>query len=458
MTTDLLTLIPLESILAFGNKLGVFLIALAALIFVHELGHFLVARKTGVLVEKFSLGFGPKIIGIKRGDTEYLLSAFPLGGYVKMKGEDPEEVLTDTRGSFSAAPVKHRLAIAFAGPLFNIVFAVLIYIIIYTNGVPTLAPIVGSVKSDSPAQTAGLQSGDRIVEIDGTKIKFWEQLQEIVHKNPGKKTELVLERDSQQLVTLSLTPVTEEITNLFGEKEKVGLIGISPMVRNITSISKGSPAEKAGLKMGDRLLSIDGKPILGWPDFKIAAIDKPGEELTFKALRDGSEMEFTLTPERKEIKDEDGKPVAVGIIGIAMGGEMILEQYSLLRSVGRAFEETGRLIYLIALSLKKMIVGSIPADSIGGPILIFQIYGEQAKQGFTELIRLTALLSINLGLLNLLPIPILDGGHILFFLIETIKGRPVSEKSRERAQQVGLVMLISLMIFAFYNDIARIME
>ena len=144
----------------------------------------------------------------------------------------------------------------------------------------------------------------------------------------------------------------------------------------------------------------------------------------------------------KEIKDEDGKSVEVGIIGIAMGGEMILEQYGLLRSVGRAFEETGRLIYLIALSLKKMIVGSIPADSIGGPILIFQIYGEQAKQGFNELIRLTALLSINLGLLNLLPIPILDGGHIFFFLIEAIKGKPVSEKNRERAQQVGLVMLI----------------
>ena len=189
---------------------------------------------------------------------------------------------------------------------------------------------------------------------------------------------------------------------------------------------------------------------------KKAAIDKPGQALAFRVLRDGTEIVTTLIPEAKIVKDIEGKSIEIGLLGIGMAGEMIKEKHGIFGAFKRACEETNRLIYLIAVSIKKMITGSIPADSIGGPILIFQIYGEQTEQGFNELIRLTALLSINLGLLNLLPIPVLDGGHIFFFLIELLKGKPISERSRERAQQVGLFMLLSLMVFAFYNDIVRI--
>lgn len=450
-----LSLISPDALIQFGSKMLAFIGGLAALIFVHELGHFLVARKCGVIVEKFSLGFGPKILSYTSGGTEYLLSAIPLGGYVKMKGEDYETDSLHQEGSFAGAPVLHRLAIAFAGPLFNILFAIAIYWVVYLSGVQTLGLVTGTIKAESPALAAGLQMGDKIVAIDGEPVKFWDQLQKIVHASPGKLLDFQIERESS-LLNFAIAPVSEETTDLFGDKKTVGLIGITPLTRNIFFVKEGSAADKAGLKEGDQLLKVDDQLIFGWGDLKPAAVDKPGKELNFHILRDGQEIIVPVTPEPKEVEDEKGKKVEIGVIGIGMRGEMVEESYGVFGAVGRSLQETGRLIYLIAVSIKKMVVGSVPADSIGGPILIFQIYGEQAEQGFNELIRLTALLSINLGLLNLLPIPVLDGGHILFFLIEIIKGKPLSERNRERAQQVGIFMLLSLMIFAFYNDIMRI--
>jgi regulator of sigma E protease len=451
-----LSIFSLDTALNFGFKMLAFLGGLAALIFVHELGHFLVARKVGVVVEKFSLGFGPKILSFTRGGTEYLISWIPLGGYVKMKGEEVGEDVADEKGSFSAAPVMHRLAIAFAGPLFNILFAIAIYYCVYLVGVPALSPVIGTVKEESPALAAGLQMGDRILAIGDDKILYWEQLQKIVHESPGRSLDFQVERSSGHIAHVAVTPVSEEISDLLGEKENVGLIGITPLVRNIVYVKEGTPAEHAGIQEGDILLSVDDTTIFGWGDLKKAAIDKPGEKLTFKILRNGTEIVTTLTPEAKVVKDIEGKSTEIGLLGIGMAGEMVKERYGIWGAFKRACAETSRLIYLITVSIKKMILGSIPADSIGGPILIFQIYGEQAEQGFNELIRLTALLSINLGLLNLLPIPVLDGGHIFFFLIEILKGKPISERNRERAQQVGLFMLLSLMVFAFYNDIMRI--
>ncbi len=450
-----LSIFSLDAILSFGIKMLAFLGGLAALIFVHELGHFLVARKVGVVVEKFSLGFGPKIVSFTRGGTEYLLAWIPLGGYVKMKGEEVGEETVDEQGSFAAAPVLDRLAIAFAGPLFNILFAIAIYYCVYLVGVPALAPVVGTVKDESPALVAGLQTGDRILAIGDEKILYWEQLQKIVHESPGRSLDFQVERSSGS-IHVPITPISEEISDLFGDKENVGLIGITPLVRNIFHVKEGSPADRAGIQEGDILVSVDNTIIFGWGDLKTAAVDKPGQELTFRVLRNGTEIVTTLTPESKVVKDLEGKSAEVGLLGIGMAGEMATEKYGVFGALKRAIDETKRLIYLIAVSIKKMVVGSIPADSIGGPILIFQIYGEYTEQGLNELVRLTALLSINLGLLNLLPIPVLDGGHIFFFLIEILKGKPVSERNRERAQQVGIFMLLSLMVFAFYNDIMRI--
>ena len=449
--------IPFDTILNYSFQTLAFLVGLAALIFVHELGHFLAARRCGVIVEKFSIGFGTKLFGTTSGGTEFIIAAIPLGGYVKMKGEELDEE-TNEVGSFSAAPPQHRLLIAFAGPLFNILFALAIYVFLYMAGVKTLSPVVGNVKQSSPALEAGLQTNDRIVSINGKEIRFFTELQHEVHRSPGKELDFQVERLPEKTLHLKITPITEEIKNLFGEVEQVGLIGITPLANTITYIKEKSAAEKAGLQLDDRIISVGDTTILGWSDLRPAAVEKPGEPLIFKIQRNGTEILVPLTPAPKKINDKDGNELEIGEIGIGMGGRMVLEQYGLFGSIVRAMKETWRMTSLIATSVQKMIFGSIPADQIGGPILIFQIYGEQAEQGFNEFIRLTALLSINLGLINLLPIPILDGGHILFFLIELVKGRPVSEKNRERAQQAGLLMLISLMVFAFYNDILRVIN
>ena len=449
--------ISLDTVSAFGFKIFAFLVGLAVLIFVHELGHFLAARKCGVIVEKFSIGFGKKLFGFTSRGTEFIVAAIPLGGYVKMKGEELGEE-TSEEGSFSAAPPQHRLLIAFAGPAFNILFALAIYVFVYMIGVETIGSVIGTVKENSPALEAGLQTGDKIISVNNKPIRFWSQLQKKVYHSPGEKLDFQIERLNKGIINLEIIPTTEEIKNLFGDTEQVGLIGITPLANTITYIKKESAAEKAGLQLNDRIIAVQNINIFGWSDLRPAAVDKPGELLTFKIQRNDTEILIPLTPTPKTIKGPDGNDLKIGEIGIGMSGLMVLEQYGLIGSVSRAIKETWEMTSLIAISVQKMLFGSIPADQIGGPILIFQIYGEQAEQGFNEFIRLTALLSINLGLINLLPIPILDGGHILFFLIEIIKGRPVSERNRELAQQVGFFMLISLMVFAFYNDIARVIN
>ena len=449
--------ISLDTVSAFGFKIFAFLVGLAVLIFVHELGHFLAARKCGVIVEKFSIGFGKKLFGFTSRGTEFIVAAIPLGGYVKMKGEELGEE-TSEEGSFSAAPPQHRLLIAFAGPAFNILFALAIYVFVYMIGVETIGPVIGTVKENSPALEAGLQTGDKIISVNNNPIRFWSQLQKKVYHSPGEKLDFQIERLNKGIINLEIIPTTEEIKNLFGDTEQVGLIGITPLANTITYIKKESAAEKAGLQLNDRIIAVQNINIFGWSDLRPAAVDKPGELLTFKIQRNDTEILIPLTPTPKTIKGPDGNDLKIGEIGIGMSGLMVLEQYGLIGSLSRAIKETWEMTSLIAISVQKMLFGSIPADQIGGPILIFQIYGEQAEQGFNEFIRLTALLSINLGLINLLPIPILDGGHILFFLIEIIKGRPVTEKNRELAQQVGFFMLISLMVFAFYNDIARVIN
>ncbi len=310
-----LSIISFDAVTAFSAKMLVFLAGLAALIFVHELGHFLVARRCGVVVEKFSLGFGPKIFGKTVGETEYLISAIPLGGYVKMKGEDLDEA-TNEEGSFSAASVQHRLAIAFAGPLFNMLFAVVIYIFVYMVGVETLAPTVGTIKNMSPAQGAGLQTGDQILAVQGEPIRFWGELQDEVHNSPGKALDFQVKRQTGSILDISITPISEEIEDLLGDKKQVGLIGISPMVNTITYIKEGTAADQAGFQVDDRILAVEEAPIFGWPDLRTAAIDHPGEELIFRIQRDGTEILVPLTPTPKKVEDKDGKEVEIGEIGI----------------------------------------------------------------------------------------------------------------------------------------------
>lgn len=367
-------------------------IVLGILIFVHELGHFLLAKFMGVSVEKFSLGFGPKLIGKKIGETEYLLSAFPLGGYVKMFGEggiieggdsDPHrkdesdssgevtsegiaQELTDAEKarSFAHKPVSARIAIVMAGPVFNLLFAWLIFIVLCMIGVPTVTSKIGEALKDKPAANAGIQKGDVITAIDNKPVKRWEQIAEGV------------------------------------------------------SSSKGQP-------------------------------------LTLTINRDGKDISFTITPEPRISKNLFGEKVNGYAIGVASAGEVITEYFNPLQAVIKGTEQTWKVIHLTFMSLVKMIQRVVPMDSVGGPIMIAKMAGEQASAGGASFLAFMALLSINLGVLNLLPVPVLDGGHLLFYFMELIFRRPVPPKVREYAQQIGMVLLLGLMILAFYNDIIR---
>lgn len=344
------------------------LIVLGILIFVHELGHFLVAKRSGVTVLRFSLGFGPKLIGFTRGGTEYRISIIPLGGYVKMLGEDSDEELTEQQraGAFSQQPVFKRIGIVFAGPLSNFLLAILIYTFLFAfSGIPERAADIGSVTPGSPAEQTGLQAGDRVVSINGRSIANWDELVDAIEKQGQGPLDLKLKRQESE-ITVTLTPVITEVKNLFGENIK--------------------------------------RPVIG-----IVASEK-----------------FTV----KEVN-----PLTAGYYALA---------------------QTYNLSKLFLLTVVKLVQRIVPLETLGGPILIAQMAGQQAQEGILNLINFMALISVNLAVLNLLPIPVLDGGHILFFLFEAILGRPISLKKIEMAQKVGMIVLLALMVVVFYNDIMRL--
>jgi len=353
-----------------GTNIYSFIIVLGVLITFHELGHFIIARLFGVGVEAFSIGFGPRIFGKKVGLTEYKVAAIPLGGYVKMVGESPDsEIDPDLIPlSFTHKHVFKRICIVAAGPIFNLLLAVLIFWgILFTNGVTDYLPVIGGVGEGTPAYTAGLQEKDRITEINGVSIDTWSTLSDTIMKSEG-----------------------------------------SPL--NIT-------------------------------------IDRSGERLYYE-----------ITPEKKEVKDFLGDLQSRYLLGISSTGEDVHISLSLFGSFKESLYKTYFVTDVTFKVFVRLIQGKISADNLGGPIMIAKIAGEQAKEGFLNLIHLIAGLSINLAILNLLPIPVLDGGHIMFFLIEAITRRPVSLKIREKAQQAGMMILLALMIFVFYNDITRLFQ
>jgi regulator of sigma E protease len=347
-----------------------FLWVLGILIFIHEFGHFLVAKLVGVKVLKFSLGFGPKLIGTQIGETEYQISAFPLGGYVKPLGDNPrEKVRKDERArAFIHQPVPKRMAIILAGPLANFLLAIVIFCLLYSiMGIPQSPPLVGKVVNGSPAQKAGIQSGDLIVQVDEVKIAQWADLPPVITKSQGRNLQLIVRR-GERVVPLRVTPQAATAKNIFGEEIK-----------------------------------------------------------TYQ-------------------------------IGIIASGEFVLKRVPVYSAVGTAFSQTWFITKLTVVSIVKVIQRVIPAkQALGGPILIAQMAGKQAQEGFLSLIFFTAIISINLGIINLFPIPILDGGHLLFLTIESIIGRPLSVKKLELAQQIGLIIIVLLMAFIFYNDIMRIL-
>lgn len=439
-----------------------FLVVLGILVAFHELGHFLAARWVGVKVLKFSLGFGPKLLGRQMGETEYLVSAIPLGGYVKLFGEDEAEAITpeDRKRSFVHQNLWGKVLIVAAGPGFNFILAYLIFAAWlstgYTLPVPSfkdIAPVLEAVAPDSPADKAGLMVGDQIKKIDGRDIATRVELLDAAAKGKGAPLTLEVLRDGR-LQTLTVTPIAAPGQGQKGE-EPGYYLGIEEIPPVVNEVVPGKPAAAAGFKEGDRVLSMNGAPIHTWTQMTALVKDSPGKTLEVDVLREGHRLSLSVTP-LAETTTVNGQPVQIGKIGIAGPDRSLMKSTTPLAAIYNGLEATWKWTELTIVGLYKMIVGDISSKNIGGPLTIAKISGEAAAQGPANVIFLIALLSINLGVLNLLPIPILDGGHLLFFLIEGILRKPLGERQRELAQQVGLVLLVGVMIFAFWNDLERI--
>lgn len=422
-------------------------VALGVLIFAHEFGHFIVAKLSGVGVLKFSLGFGKKLVGWKVGETEYLISALPLGGYVKMIGENGDEEgeelsEADKARSFSNQPVYKRLAIVFAGPLFNIILALVLSYIVLVTGEPTPVAKVAEVAHGTPAESAGFMPGDVINSLDGEPVNFWIQVSSYLADNPGKDVKFEVERGKEK-VGLPVKAPAE------GGMRALGLYGSAV----VAAVKVGSPADLAGIKMDDRIVSVDGTKVGVWEDMAAIARANPGRKLSFVIERGGAMKEMDITPAAMDDPEDPGQ--TVGMIGVIRGSDQMNIAHGPGEAVGLSLQRTYRMTDMILGFLGKIVRGEEKASNVGGPIAIVQISERQAKRGFAEFVTFMALLSVNLGVINLMPIPILDGGVLFFLLLEAVMGEPLSMRKREIAQQVGLFLLISLMIFVFGMDIAR---
>jgi regulator of sigma E protease len=451
-----------DSVWLLLQKAWWFLIVLGVLVAFHELGHFLAARWVGVKVLKFSLGFGPKLLGRQVGETEYLLSAVPLGGYVKLYGEDEQEASSpeDQRRSFAHQSLWGKTLIVAAGPGFNFILAYLIFTGWLATGsplfVPTfrdLSPDVEALMANSPAEKAGLKVGDRIIRVNEKDISTKTELLDTVEKSRGKQLTLDLKRNGQ-IKTVLITPAPLPGQNP-AAKEVAYYLGVEEPPPVVTAVLNGSPAAHGGIKEADRVVAIEDKPIQTWSEMTTIVKESANRPLRFSVLRDGSPIVLTITP-ASDHAVVNGKSIEVGKIGISGPGRSLVKASSPLFSLYHGLEATWGWTELTAVGIYKMIVGDISSKNIGGPLTIANISGEAASQGASSVVFLIAILSINLGVLNLLPIPILDGGHLFFFLIEAILRKPLGERQRELAQQVGLVLLVGIMIFAFWNDLERL--
>ncbi len=437
-----------------------FLVVLGVLVAFHELGHFLAARWVGVKVLKFSLGFGPRLLSRQAGETEYLISAIPLGGYVKLFGEEEAEALTpdDRRRSFVHQGLWKKMLIVAAGPGFNFILAYLVYTGVLAFGyavpVPSFKDIVSEIEAvlpGSPADTAGLKPGDRIIRVNDRDVSTSTELHEAVVKSGGKALTIDIRRQDT-VKTYVVTPSASEPAPDGTVGYRLGIEERAPVV---TGIMPGSPAAQGGFKEGDRVTRIGEQDIHTWSQMTGIVREHPNQPLAFAIVRDGSPQTLTITPSAEK-STVDGKTTEYGRIGISAQSQSIIQATTPWSVPILGAVATWRWTELTTVGIYKMFTGEISSKNIGGPLTIANISGEAASQGTSSLVFLIAMLSINLGVLNLLPIPILDGGHLFFFALEGILRKPLGERQREIAQQVGLVLLVGIMVFAFWNDLERL--
>ena len=441
------------------------IVALGLLVTIHEYGHFWVARCCGVRVLRFSIGFGsPLLRWHDRQGTEYVIAAIPLGGYVKMlderEGEVPPEQLEQ---AFNRKSVKQRMAIVVAGPVANFLLAIVAFWIVAVVGVTTLAPVTGPVADDSIAARAGLQAGLEITHVDGRATRSWHEVNLQLVRRLGETGELEISArpegtDSSRSYQLQLdgwlrgADQPDPITDL-------GLQPWQPQVDPVIGqLSPDGAAQQAGLQVNDRILSIDGEPVADWVTDVVPRIQaSAGQSLELVVERDGRQQALTLIPAAREVNGQSQGFVGAGVAAFAWPEHMLRRiSYNPVYAVPVALRQTWDMTALTLDSIRKMLIGLVSAKNLSGPITIAKVAGDSAKSGLETFLSFIAYLSISLGVLNLLPIPVLDGGHLLYYLAEWVRGKPVPERIQAWGLQIGLTLILGLMAFAIFNDITRL--
>ncbi|WP_275183041.1 sigma E protease regulator RseP [Citrobacter freundii] len=444
-------------------NLAAFIVALGVLITVHEFGHFWVARRCGVRVERFSIGFGKALW--RRTDklgTEYVIALIPLGGYVKMLDERAEPVAPELRHyAFNNKTVGQRAAIIAAGPIANFLFAIFAFWLVFIIGVPGVRPVVGEITPNSIAAQAQIQPGTELKAVDGIETPDWDAVRlQLVAKIGDEHTTLSVAQfgsNQRQDKTLDLRQWAFEPD----KEDPVSSLGIRPRGPQIepvlSEVQVNSAASKAGLQAGDRIVKVNGQPLTQWMTFVTLVRDNPDKPLALDIERQGSSLSLTLTPDSKQV---NGK--AEGFAGVVPKVIPLPDEYKTVRQYGpfsavlEASDKTWQLMKLTVSMLGKLITGDVKLNNLSGPISIAQGAGMSAEFGIIYYLMFLALISVNLGIINLFPLPVLDGGHLLFLAIEKLKGGPVSERVQDFSYRIGSILLVLLMGLALFNDFSRL--
>ena len=431
----------MTTLLSFAFVLGV-------LVFVHELGHFLAAKRVGIRVLKFQLGFNPTVVAVKRGDTEYSLGALPLGGYVKMAGESPEEPRTGRSDEFLSKTKWQRFQVLIMGPMMNIALAFVLTTIVLYQGAEIPAyedqpAVVGVVARDSPAAKAAVQVGDRILAVGSNEVDTWEQFYIAIGSRANREVPIRVQRGGQE-VTLRVTPTVPPGQSRF----EIGDIGVLPNVHpHIPTVNPGEPADRAGIKPGDVVLSVNGEPITFRAQLRDAIVKHPAQPITIAIVRNGQRLDIQAVPEKRGEN---------GWLGIGLADDTKSVKPGLAEAIGMSVKKNVEFGGLIFQTVWGLLTRETSPKQLMGPVAIAQLSGESAQLGWVALFSLMAMISLNLGILNLLPIPVLDGGHIFIMALEGIARRDFSVRAKEKMLLAGFVVLMMLMVTVIYNDLTRI--
>ncbi|WP_269517604.1 sigma E protease regulator RseP [Alteromonas sp. BMJM2] len=448
--------------LAFFWSLGAFILALGILVAVHEWGHFYVARKCGVQVERFSIGFGKPIWRkLSKSGTEYVIAMIPLGGYVRMLDGRIDDIPPELENkAFNNKTVLQRMAIIAAGPGVNFIFAFFALWLMYIVGLETVKPVVKAVEPDSIAYVAGVQPGDEIINIDGRNTPDWEAVNLELVSNIGGDNTLVTVRNSSN--TEKELTFTLDTWNFDPDIESpLSSLGLTPFRPNPTLtvgfVGDDSAAKEAGLLPGDKIVALNGNKLASWNALVDEVVESPGEVISLAIERDGQQQMLRATIARRDTPQGQS-----GYLGVSPTfeswpqGYVFTHQYGIIEAIGTALDKTWRLMTLSVEMIGKLLTGDVSVKNLSGPISIAQGAGTSAGYGLAYFLSFLALISVNLGIINLLPLPMLDGGHLMFFIVEWITGKPVPEAVQEWGYRIGGVLLFMIMGIAIFNDIARI--